>query len=169
MTYGESETAMAPFKKCRVDRQNNKMPTGNTRRKVRRTLTPVIDFNAPDLAAAIERLSQYDLDQLPFGVILVDGAGRVLFYSETERRETGLDNAPLGRNLFEMSHCFGSDEFRGRIKQAEQAGAVDIEMGWPCDYAEPQRELRIRVQSARRGGLWLFIERDNDASRDAAE
>jgi photoactive yellow protein len=133
-------------------------------------LTSKIDFNAPDLAGNIEQLSQYDLDQLPFGVILIDGAGTVLFFSETERRATGLDTAPLGKNLFEMSRCFGSAEFRGRIRQAEEAGPVDIEIGWPSDYADPQRELRIRVQSARRGGLWLFIERDTSAgARDAAE
>lgn len=123
-------------------------------------MTPVIDFDAPKLAADIEQLSQYDLDQLPFGVILIDSAGTVLFFSETERREVGLDNAPLGKNLFEISSCFGSDEFRGRIKQAEEAGPVDLEIGWPGDYADPNRELRIRVQTARRGGLWLFIERD---------
>lgn len=131
-------------------------------------MTPVIDFDAPDLAGSIEQLSQYDLDQLPFGVILIDGAGTVLFFSETERRETGLANAPLGKNLFEMSRCFGSGEFRGRIKQAEEAGPVDLDIGWPGDYADPQRELRIRVQSARRGGLWLFIERDTSAGARAA-
>jgi hypothetical protein len=33
-------------------------------------MTTVIDFDAPDLAAQIEELSQYDLDRLPFGAIL---------------------------------------------------------------------------------------------------
>lgn len=121
----------------------------------------VIDFDAPDLAGTAEQLSQYDLDRLPFGVILIDEAGTVLFYSETERLQSGCPGRPLGRNLFEVSGCFGSAEFRGRIKQAEEAGPVDLEIAWPCDYADPERELRIRVQSARRGGLWLFIERDH--------
>lgn len=123
-------------------------------------MTPLIEFDAPELAADIEQLSQYDLDQLPFGVILIDGAGTVLFFSETERREAGFEDAPLGQNLFRISRCFGSDEFRGRIRQAEETGPVDLEIGWPCDRLDPNRELRIRVQSARRGGLWLFIERD---------
>jgi photoactive yellow protein len=148
-----------PSKSAAFNAKNNKIPMGITRGKGRAMAT-TIDFDAPDLASDIEQLSQYDLDNLPFGVILIDGAGTILFYSETERRETGLDNAPLGKNLFEISPCFGADEFRGRIKQAEEAGPVDLEIGWPGDYADPQRELRIRVQSARRGGLWLFIERD---------
>ena len=161
MVCGESETTMATIKTCRVDRRNNKIPTGIARRKVRRALPPVIDFDTPGLAASIEQLSQYDLDNLPFGVILIDSAGTVLFYSETERRETGFDNPPLGKNLFELSRCFGSEEFRGRIRRAEEAGPVDLEIGWPHDRIYPDRELRIRVQSARRGGLWMFIERDS--------
>ena len=40
-------------------------------------------------------------------------------------------------------------------------GPVDLEIGWPGDYGDPSRELRIRVQSSRNGGLWLFIERDD--------
>ena len=38
-----------------------------------------IDFDAPDLAARVEKVSQFDLDHLPFGVILLDREGNVLF------------------------------------------------------------------------------------------
>lgn len=124
-------------------------------------MTTVIDFDAPDLARDIEQLSQSDLDRLPFGVILIDGDGTVQFFSETEMRQSGYPGRPLGQNLYEVSRCFGSEEFRGRIKQAEEAGPVDLEIAWPGDYSDRTRELRIRVQSARRGGLWLFIQRDN--------
>lgn len=123
-------------------------------------MTNVIDFDAPDLAGEVERLSQYDLDNLPFGIILVDGEGTVLFYSETEQRQSGFADRPLGRNLFDMSCCFGSDDFRDRIRRAQDEGKVDLEFGWPCDFGGAPRELRIRVQSAQRGGLWLFVERD---------
>ncbi len=124
-------------------------------------MTRVIDFDAADLAGDIEQLSQYDLDQLPFGVILLDAEGTVLFYSETEQRQSGYGSRPLGKNLFELSPCFSDCDFRGRIVRAQEAGRVDLEFGWPRDYADPQRELRIRVQSARGGGLWLFIQRDS--------
>ena len=124
-------------------------------------MTATIDFDAPDLAASVEQLTQFELDQLPFGVILLDGEGTVLFYSETEARQSGYGALPLGQNLFEVSRCLGSDDFRGRIMRAREAGPVDLEIGWPGDYDDPTRELRIRVQSARQGGLWLFIDRDN--------
>jgi photoactive yellow protein len=119
-----------------------------------------IDFEASDLAARVEQCSQFDLDNLPFGVILLDREGTVLFYSETEARLSGVGEAPLGQNLFAISACLGSDDFRGRLQRAIEAGPLDLELAWPCDFCDPQRELRIRVQSSRNGGMWLFIERD---------
>jgi len=119
-----------------------------------------IDFNAANLATQIEALSQHDLDNLPFGVILLDRAGTVLFYSETEARQSGYNAIPLGKNLFDIARCMGREDFRGRLMRAMEEGPVDLEFGWPGDYSDPKRELRIRVQSARRGGVWMFIERD---------
>ena len=123
-----------------------------------------IDFDAPDLARRAEAASQFELDNLPFGVIQLDRAGTVLFYSATEARLSGYGEKPLGLNLFAISSCLGSDAFRGRIERAMEQGAVDLEIGWPGDYGDPGRELRIRVQSSRNGGLWLFIERDDDGA-----
>jgi photoactive yellow protein len=118
-----------------------------------------VDFNAPDLAARIEALSQHELDYLPFGVILLDRAGIVLFYSETEARQSGYGSIPVGQNMFEISRCMQGD-LRTRLTRAMEEGPVDLEFGWSGDYDDPQRELRIRVQSSRRGGMWMFIERD---------
>jgi photoactive yellow protein len=118
-----------------------------------------VDFDAPDLAARIEQLSQHDLDHLPFGVMLLDRAGVVQFYSATEARLSGYGGIPVGQNFFEISRYLSGD-FRGRLTRAMEEGPVDLEFGWVGDYSDPQRELRIRVQSARRGGIWIFIERD---------
>jgi photoactive yellow protein len=119
-----------------------------------------IDFNAPDLAARIEQVTPFELDNLPFGVIQLDRQGTVLFYSATEARLSGYGAVPLGQNLFDISRCLGGDDFRGRLTRAMEEGPVDLEFGWPGDFADPERELRIRVQSSRNGGVRMFIERD---------
>jgi photoactive yellow protein len=127
-----------------------------------------VDFDAPDLARRIEELSQSELDRLPFGVILLDRQGTVLFYSQAEARQSGYGKLPLGQNLFELSSCMGSDNFRGRITRAQEQGPVDLEFGWSGDFADPKRDLRIRVQSARQGGVWIMIERDSATPASAA-
>jgi photoactive yellow protein len=130
--------------------------------------TPTIDFNASDLARRIEQLSQSELDRLPFGVILIDRQGIVLFYSQAEARQSGYGKLPLGQNLFELSSCMGSDDFRGRIVRALETEPVDIEFVWVGDFTDPKRDMRVRVQSAARGGVWIMVERDPAASTSAA-
>jgi photoactive yellow protein len=121
--------------------------------------TAGVDFDAPDLAARIEQLSQHDLDHLPFGVILLDRAGVVLFYSATEARLSGY-GMPLGKNFFEVGRSPSIGDLRNRIMGAMEAGPVDLEFGWVGGLGEHERELRIRVQSSRQGGIWVFVERD---------
>ena len=124
-----------------------------------------VDFDAATLARAVENLSQYEIDQLPFGVVLLDRKGTIRFYSETEQRQSGYGpGSPLGQNFYEASRCMGGDEFRGRVMRAMETGPVDIEIGWRGDFADPDRSLRIRVQSASDGGIWLFIERDAESA-----
>lgn len=117
-----------------------------------------IDFNAPDIAARAELASQSDIDDLPFGAIELDRHGIVLFYSATEAKLSGV--RPLGLNLFDASRCANCHVLRARIMAAMESGPVDIELAWVGDHGDPLREVRIRVQSARRGGVWMFIERD---------
>ena len=120
-----------------------------------------IDFDVPDLAARIEQLSDAERDKLPFGVIHLDREGKVLFYSDTERRLSGNPDPPTGRNFYSQARCMGADIFRGRIQRAqEDEGRVDFEVAWPSDYGGVKRELRIRVQSASDGGVWVCIQRD---------
>jgi len=123
----------------------------------------VISFDAGDLVEQIETLSQDELDHLPFGVILIDHEGTILFYSTTEARQSGYGQNPIGQNLFAISACMDVDDFRGRIERAMEEGEVDLEFGWVGDYADPDRDLRIRVLSAKgRTGVWIFVQRDID-------
>ena len=119
-----------------------------------------VDFNAPDLTARIETLSQHELDSLPFGVVLLDRMGKVLFYSATEARRSGYGMMPLGKNFFEVGRCPSVGDLHNRIMGAMERGPVDLEFGWTGDLADPQRDISIRVQSSRQGGVWLFIDRD---------
>jgi len=61
----------------------------------------------------LEKLSAKELDDLPFGVIRIDSAGLVLFYSQTEARFSGYGQIPMGLNLFELSSCLASDDLGG--------------------------------------------------------
>jgi photoactive yellow protein len=117
-----------------------------------------IDFDAPDLAARVEALDDAERDNLPFGVIHLDREGIVLFYSATEAKLSGYGMTPLGKNFFKVGRNPANGDLRNRIQTAMENGTVDLEFGWTGDLIH--RELRMRVQSARDGGVWLCIERD---------
>ena len=119
-----------------------------------------IDFDAPDLVDRIEQLSQHQLDQLPFGVVLLDRRFVVQFYNATEARESHHIAPPLGFDFFDVEHFAGKRDFRARLTRAMEEGPFDFELALPGDLADPRREIRIRAISARGGGVWMFMERD---------
>lgn len=116
---------------------------------------------APDLRARIEQLPPPALDALPFGVIRLDLAGKVTFYSKTEAQQSGFgDRVAIGRDFFtQMAACLGTPEFLRRIEDARNAGTLDILFEQVGDFDDAERELRVRVLSASGGGLWVFLER----------
>jgi photoactive yellow protein len=123
-----------------------------------------VDFDAANLAVQLEKLSPAQIDALPFGVIRLDAGFTVVLYSKTEARQSGLGRQPVGEAFFPLTRRMNRDDFRGRIEEAMAAGRVDLEFGWVGDYADPRREMRIRVLSAHGGGVWLCIERDLPAA-----
>jgi len=126
-----------------------------------------VRFDAADLVHHIEQFSQYQLDTLPFGVILLERDGTIVFYSQTEAKRSGYGKIPIGQNLFEISPCMTSNDFRGRIQRAMDEGPVDLEFGWAGDYDDPTRDLRLRViSSSQRNRVWIFIERDVTGDKD---
>ncbi|HWM82891.1 MAG TPA: hypothetical protein VNQ56_12595 [Pseudolabrys sp.] len=123
-----------------------------------------VDFDADDLAEQLEKLAPDAIDTLPFGVVHLDPDFNVVLYNQTEARQSGFGRQPIGEPFFSLTQCLNADDFRGRIEQAMAAGIVDLELGWVGDYSDPRRDLRIRVQSARDGGVWLCVERDASRS-----
>jgi photoactive yellow protein len=121
------------------------------------------DFDEPQLAQAVERLTEEQIDRLPFGAIRLDADGAVAFYSAAERRLSGFGDRPrLGLNFFaEIAPCMDTPAYRGRIERALGAGKLDLEFTHIGDFSDRERELTVRVQSAPAGGYWIFMRRDD--------
>jgi photoactive yellow protein len=120
-----------------------------------------IDFDAADLAAQLDRASVEDIDALPFGVIGLSPDFVVKVYSKPEAAQSGFGRQPIGESFFPLTRRrMNTDDFRGRIERAMADGRVDLEFAWVGDYGDPKREMRVRVQSSKDGGVWICIERD---------
>jgi photoactive yellow protein len=121
----------------------------------------VIDVTDEDLPRCIEGLSAEALHALPFGVIRLDQAGRVTFFSRTEsKRSVAGDKNLIGRGFFhDLAPCLEAEHFQRRFDRAMVAGSLDLTFEQVGDFDDMERELRVRVTSATGGGLWLFIQR----------
>lgn len=59
-------------------------------------------FDSPDLLDQLESASFDELDEVPFGLIVMDRSGVVTSYNRAESAQTGISPAKvLGRNFFE--------------------------------------------------------------------
>jgi hypothetical protein len=47
--------------------------------------------------------------------------------------------------------------FKQRIDKARQAGSLDMAFSFVGDFNDRSRELDVRIQSGRDGGIWIFI------------
>ena len=121
----------------------------------------MVTFETADLAKQIESFDERSIDALPFGVIRLDAGGAVTFFSKTEREASGYGGRPtIGKIFFtDIAPCMAHEGFRGRLEAARARGTLDLEFSWIGDFADRQRELQVRVQSASDGGVWIFIRR----------
>ncbi len=118
------------------------------------------------LSERLEGMSEEALDALPFGVIRLDSEGEAVFYSRTERRQSGMgQRRVLGRHFFtQVAPCMQTPEFALRIEAARRAGALDIQFEHVGDFEDETRELSVRVMSSSDGGLWLCLRRQGASS-----
>jgi photoactive yellow protein len=118
-------------------------------------------FETPDIASQIEKLDEQAIDALPFGAIRLDDKGAVTFFSQAEREASGYGGRPtIGKIFFtDIAPCMAHENFRGRLEAARARGTLDLQFSWIGDFADRQRELRVRLQSASDGGVWIFIQR----------
>lgn len=120
----------------------------------------MIDFNEPRLSESVEKLSPEEVNALPFGVVRLDSAGKVVLFSEAERRLSGYWAETLGRSFFvEIAPCMNNPTFKGRIEAAMATGRLNLAFGHVGDFADLSRTLDVRVQSASGGGCWIFLKR----------
>ena len=120
------------------------------------------DFKTQNLASAVEDLTDEQVDALPFGVIGLAPEGVVRRYNQTEAKLSGINFSALGRHFFvDVAPCMNNDYFKGRIDKALRSGKLDLSFSFIGDFADRERELFVRVQSARDGGMWIFHTRED--------
>jgi len=109
------------------------------------------------------------LDLLPYGIIVVDAQGVILYYNRREEEIAGRSRDDvLGRNFFtEVAPCTQVDEFRERFAEAVRDGGGTRPFRFR--FADPRRprEVEITVSPFESGGAPLCLIAVSDLTEES--
>jgi photoactive yellow protein len=119
--------------------------------------------------ASIDRLAESEIDQLPFGIIALDGLGFVLRYNLYESRLARLDrNDVLGRSFFdEIARCTKTEAFFGRFQALLAGGKVGAteRFEYVFGFAFGEQKVAIEMMLANPDRVYLIINRTEVTSK----
>lgn len=121
-----------------------------------------VDFTDPNLADLADRMSQAELDGLPFGALKLDAEGRIVGYNAVEQRIAGIDFADAtGQNFFtDIAPCMDNAYFRGRFEDGLKNGRLALDFEFDSDVDPRAENIRVRMLNASTpGAYWVFIKR----------
>jgi photoactive yellow protein len=136
-------------------------PTADGRRPYLR----YFQFQDQDPAQYVDRVTDAQLDELPYGAILLSHEAKILRYNKAEAEITGRDQYGVkGRNFFiELAVCGLGPHFQGRYKQALLAAQYDEIFPYVFHYQMPETVMLVRITSGPviQGfrTVWVFVRR----------
>lgn len=112
----------------------------------------------------IDRMSEEELDALPFGAIRLDKEGTILTYNMTESKLTGRHpKRVIGRNFFtEVAPCTNVQGFAGRFREGVANGAMHVIFPYRFDFQMAPRDVTVTLFfSKQTGTAWVFVREAN--------
>ena len=122
------------------------------------------DASAPlDSSAVLEAaddMSSEDLDGLPYGMIQLDAAGRILRFNAVESRLASLPQAQqIGKHFFtEVAPCTKVQAFYGRFRDGVIRESLDTTFRFHFAFKQNPRDVTVRLfYSKRTRSVWVLI------------
>ena len=117
-----------------------------------------LDCTTRMLAPFLDRLSDEELDAIPYGVIQLNAEGGVLSINRAEAEALGCAARPVGRDYFcDLAPSAFVAEVFGRYVEAFSSRHLDETFRFTySDHAMPRTVLMRMYYSARTGTTWIF-------------
>jgi photoactive yellow protein len=115
---------------------------------------------AQSIVHRLDDLTEEELDELPYGMIQLDAAGRVLRYNSTEARISKLNQKQqVGRHFFvDVAPCTRVQEFYGAFLDGVARRALDVTFQYHFDFTHGPGDFMIRLfYSAGTGTAWVLV------------
>ena len=109
---------------------------------------------------SITRMSEQQLDELPFGAIKLDPNGTVLTYNLRESQLTGRKKENvIGKNFFtEVAPCTNVQAFAGRFREGIAKKEMHAIFPYRFDFKMAPRDVSVTLFYSREtDSAWVFV------------
>ena len=121
-----------------------------------------VTFGKTDIENVLGKMNDAQLNELTFGAIEVDAAGKILKYNATEGAITGRDpKAAVGKNFFrDVAPCTNRPQFKGVFDEGVKSGDLNTVFEYVFDHQMKPTKVKIHMKKAILGGsYWIFVKR----------
>ena len=122
----------------------------------------VVAFGKNDIENALGKMSEFEINQLAFGAVQLDSAGKILTYNAAEASITGRDAASvIGKNFFQdVAPCTNAPTFKGVFDAGVKSGDLNTMFEYVFDYNMAPTKVKIHMKKAISGNTyWIFVKR----------
>ncbi len=109
---------------------------------------------------SISRMSEVELDGLPFGAIRLDRDGKILSFNMSESKLTGrTKERVIGRNFFtEVAPCTNVMAFAGRFREGMKTKELHAIFPYRFDFQMAPRDVTVTLfYSKQTDSAWVFV------------
>lgn len=127
-----------------------------------------LDTTSRMLAPFLDRLTDEELDAIPYGVIQLDTDGAVLSYNRAEAENVGGIPRPIGRHFFrDVCPSANVPELWDRFQQAISDRSLDETFQYTFSCGPTPRHVQLRIYySVRTRSVWLFVAKPDGTPLD---
>ena len=117
-------------------------------------------LDSSSILEAADDMSSEDLDGLPYGMIQLDAAGRILRFNAVESRLASLpQHQQIGKHFFtEVAPCTKVQAFYGRFREGVIRESLDVSFRFHFAFKQNPRDVMVRLfYSKRTRSVWVMI------------
>lgn len=121
-----------------------------------------VEFGKGDIENVMSKMSAKDVNELAFGAIQIDKAGKIASYNEKEGQITGRSpTSVVGKNFFtEVAPCTNTPKFKGEFDKGVKDGNLNTMFEYTFDYNMTPTKVKIHMKKALIGdAYWIFVKR----------
>jgi photoactive yellow protein len=120
------------------------------------------------LAPFLDRLTDEELDAIPYGIVQLDSNGIVKSYNRAEAENVGVVPRPIGAHFFhDVAPSANVPEFHGRFLDGVAERRLDETFTFTFSCSLMPRRVRVRLYySVRTSSTWVFVAKPDGSPFD---